>query len=488
MTTLRSLIGPLVLAGPLVCAQTITTPYTTSTGGALTNGTQSINNDGSTTFGAITVDTAAGISGGIQNFNGSSILTLSGVGTITGGIQNFAGNSNATGTIGGGAQNFNGANTNTDLSITGGIQNFAGSQVFFAGASSISGGTQTISSGQLYWQSTGAITGGTMTLQNGSQFYISSGSIAGADITLQNGAQFYNWNLLTNFSSSTTRITFDASSNGGGNGGGNGGQLSLYGKSTTLGRISSIASGGQIHGGASTGTTNTLTVNFDATTSTYGGTIVEGGPGGSGGSLALVKSGTGTLVLSGNNSYLGGTTVTACTLLATNSTGSALGSGPVTVNSNATLGGNGFIGGLTTISSGARLAPGTLTFNSSLALDDGSILGFGLGASSSLISLFNGTLTGPGSGLITVNLFDTGGFSAGTYDLINATGASLSNINSANFSLGTSIPGYNYAFIQSGNRFQVVATVIPEPASALLVMIGAATLFLRRRAPVLSAL
>jgi fibronectin-binding autotransporter adhesin len=482
MTTLRSLIAPLVLAGPLVCAQTITTPYTTSTGGALTNGTQTINNDGSTTFGAITVDTAAGISGGTQNFGGNSTLTVSGAGTITGGTQNFAGHSSATGMIGGGVQNFNGANYNTDLTISGGIQNFAGSQVYLAGASSISGGTQTISSGQLYWQSTGAITGGTMTFQNGSQLYVLSGSIAGADITLQSGAQIYNSNLLTNFSSSTTRITFDAS----GNGGGNGGQLYLYGQSTTLGRISSIASGGQISGGASTGTTNTLTVSFDATTSTYGGTIVEGGPGGSGGSLALVKSGTGTLVLSGNNNYLGGTTVSAGTLLAMNTTGSALGSGPVIVNSGATLGGNGFIGGLTTISSGARLAPGTLTFNSSLALDGGSILHFGLGGASSLISLFNGTLTGPDGGLITVNLFDTGGFSAGTYDLIDATGASLSNINSAHFSLGSSITGYTYAFIQTGNRFQVVATAIPEPASALLVMIGAATLFLRRRAPALA--
>jgi autotransporter-associated beta strand protein len=426
MTTLRLLIAPLVLAGPLVCAQTITTPYTTSTSGALTNGTQSIHNDGTTTFGAITVDTTAGISGGTQNFGGNSTLIVSGAGTITGGTQSFAGNSNATGTISGGQQNFNGSNFNTDLTITGGIQNFAGSQVFLAGASSISGGTQTVSSGQLYWQSTGAITGGTMTFQNGSQLYVFSGSIAGADITLQSGAQIYNANAIANFSSSTTRITFDASSNG------NGGQLYLYGKSTTLGQINSIASGGQIHGGAGTGITNTLTVNSDGAISTYGGTILEGGPGGSGGSLALVKSGTGTLVLSGSNTYIGGTTITAGTLLAMNSSGSALGSGPVIVNSGATLGGNGFIGGLTTISSGARLAPGTLTFNSSLALDDGSILHLGLGGVSSLISLFNGTLTGPGSGLITVNLFDTGGFSAGTYDLIDATGASLSNINSAN--------------------------------------------------------
>ncbi len=477
MITLRLLIAPLVLAGPLVCAQTITTPYTTSVSGALTNGTQTINNDGSTTFGAITVDTAAGISGGIQNFNGSSVLTLSGVGTITGGIQNFAGNSNATGTISGGQQNFNGSNFNTNLTITGGIQNIAGSQVFLAGASSISGGTQTVSSGQLYWQSTGAITGGTMTIQNGSQFYIFSGSIAGADITLQNSAQIYNSNVLANFSSSTTKITFDAS----GNGGGNGGQLYLYGQSTTLGRISSIASGGQIFGGASTGNTNTLTVSFDATISTYGGTIVEGGPGGSGGALALVKSGTGTLILSGNNTYIGGTTISAGTLLAENSTGSALGSGPVTVNSGATLGGNGFIGGLTTISSGARLAPGTLTFNSSLALDDGSILEFGLGGASSLISLFNGTLTGPGSGLITVNLFDTGGFSAGTYDLINATGASLSSINAANFSLGSRIPGYDYAFIQTGNRFQVVATAVPEPSTLVIACAGLGWVMCKRR-------
>jgi len=76
------------------------------------------------------------------------------------------------------------------------------------------------------------------------------------------------------------------------------------------------------------------------------------------GVLSLAKTGTGTWALSGANTHTGTTTVTAGTLLATNTTGSATGTGTVTVATTGTLGGNGSIAGATTISAGGFIAPG----------------------------------------------------------------------------------------------------------------------------------
>ena len=91
---------------------------------------------------------------------------------------------------------------------------------------------------------------------------------------------------------------------------------------------------------------------------------------------SLSKIGTGTLALASAMNYTGGTTVSHGTLLVTNSTGSATGTGPVTVAA-GTLGGIGVISGPVTIGSGggasAFLAPSaginrksTLTIQSSL--------------------------------------------------------------------------------------------------------------------------
>jgi autotransporter-associated beta strand protein len=74
----------------------------------------------------------------------------------------------------------------------------------------------------------------------------------------------------------------------------------------------------------------------------------------------VTKVGSGTLTLTGANSYTGVTTVTAGTLRVNNQSGSATGTGVVRVNA-GTLGGKGIIAGLVTIGigngTGAVLAP-----------------------------------------------------------------------------------------------------------------------------------
>jgi autotransporter-associated beta strand protein len=113
-----------------------------------------------------------------------------------------------------------------------------------------------------------------------------------------------------------------------------------------------------------------LTLGGDGLSTTFNGQIRQGG--------SLVKTGNERLILTGANTYAGGTTINGGTLLAQAAIGSATGTGPVQVNS-GTLGGTGNVTGAVTVGTGtgprAFLVPGvngpgalsilnTLTFKS----------------------------------------------------------------------------------------------------------------------------
>jgi autotransporter-associated beta strand protein len=108
---------------------------------------------------------------------------------------------------------------------------------------------------------------------------------------------------------------------------GGAGVLDLSGYSLTLGSLT--GAGGTILNSSSS-TASVLAVNVPSGSSTYGGVLADGPPGG--GTLALALSGAGTLILTGNNAYSGGTAVSGGTLQMGNGLSGqdgSLGSGPV---------------------------------------------------------------------------------------------------------------------------------------------------------------
>ena len=176
----------------------------------------------------------------------------------------------------------------------------------------------------------------------------------------------------------------------------------------------------------------------------------------------LTKSGTGTLIISGDGSSLSSTwAVTAGTLLV-NGNGSS-GSGAVTVSSGATLGGTGTISGAVTINDGGTIAPGsssaaTLTISkasaTALALNSTSVLTYTLGTAQDKI-----VLSGASSNLTldgTINVTSGAGFAAGTYDIITYQGTLTDNT----LAVGSMPSGFAATVnIDSGNKkVQLVVT------------------------------
>ncbi len=98
--------------------------------------------------------------------------------------------------------------------------------------------------------------------------------------------------------------------------------------------IGSLAGAGTVDLPATAAGTTTLTTGGNNTSTTFSGLITDSG---TSGSLALTKTGTGTFILTGANSYDGDTIVSQGTLLAANSAALGLTTGNTSVAAGATL-------------------------------------------------------------------------------------------------------------------------------------------------------
>ena len=184
------------------------------------------------------------------------------------------------------------------------------------------------------------------------------------------------------------------------------GTLDVGGYNETVG---SIAGAGKID---NSGAAAALAVGGDNTSTTFSGVLTN-----SGSALSLTKAGNGTLTLSGNNSYSGGTTISAGTLRVGNGgTSGSFGSGNVT-NSGGTLvfdrsdaitvanlvsGG----GPLTQAGSGTLTLMATNTYTGATTVEDGKLVVNG-SISSSSVSVQSGAALG-GTGTVGSTVVNSG--------------------------------------------------------------------------------
>ena len=196
----------------------------------------------------------------------------------------------------------------------------------------------------------------------------------------------------------------------------------------------------------------------------FSGSIIDSNPTNL---TCLVKTGTGTQILNGNNSFTGTNAVIAGTLLLNGTNQPSL----TTVYSGATLGGNGTLNGTVRVNSGGIVSPGangagTLTINGHLT-NTLPQLNFDLSGSpagaNDRINLY-GTLALSGAQTFNFNLTDNA-LGSGTYGLIEgATNSTQSGV-----SLVSNLPGNTRQ-----NISLVSATAGSSPAYIHLLVSGAA--------------
>ncbi|TRW91231.1 DUF4347 domain-containing protein [Candidatus Methylobacter oryzae] len=363
--------------------------------------------------GALTVNNGSGdsltissiIAGGLGSVakTGAGTLSLSGSNTYTGSTTVSAGTLSVSG--GAAISNFSGVTVNTGatltLSASETIGSLAGAGTVTLGSNTLSAGgdnTSTTFSGVI--SGTGALTkagSGTMTL-SGNNTFTGATTVSAGTLTLnRNGGALADAGAVTVSSGATLTLSFDET-------------------------VGSLAGAGSVALGA-----HTLTAG-DGTNTAFSGVISGTG--------ALTKVGTGTLTLSGNNTYSGATTVSAggLTLNKGTGTGALAEANALTVSSGATL----------TLSASETI--GSLAGAGSVALGANTLTAGGDNTSTTFSGAIAGTgaLTKQGTGTLTLSGTNTytGGtaVSAGTLaatGTLNGSGAGTVTVSSGATLAGT---------------------------------------------------
>lgn len=253
---------------------------------------------------------------------------------------------------------------NGAISGSGGVAKNDTGAVTLAGANTYTGGT-TINSGTVYANNSTALgaAGAAVTL-------------AGGTLGSTNGASINNTITLTG-DAALANLT-------------NNGTLTQSGANQVL-NLANANQAGSVNL-SDNWTSRTLTVQVDSGTSTIGGVIANGG--GSSAS-SLTKTGSGTLVLAGANTYTGTTTISNG-VLQLGASDRLADTGAVSIDTSGTLNLNGFSEKI-----------GTLT-----ALNGGATIDFG--AKSGANTLVFGTYRAPSSGVLVVNNWESGSDDLGT--------------------------------------------------------------------------
>ncbi|HEV7298325.1 MAG TPA: autotransporter-associated beta strand repeat-containing protein [Tepidisphaeraceae bacterium] len=464
-------------------------------------------------------------SNGINNLNGA-VTTIGGETRLFGGLTS-SGNSTQRMNIASGdltfgnlqdASGVGGTHTlsletygTSNLTFNGNITKTAGSSgitLQVGGSGTSNNATIRLGGNNSGLTGTTTFTRGTLVLNHNSVLAgASSLTVSNANSTVANadsakvliGTAGVSVNKSISFSSLTATDTSDVRVIGGANTTG----TATYQGSITLGAFAPSGNGSRLEVTAAEGGTVAFT-----------NTINDGSN-----SVPIFKTGAGTVVFSrpNGNTYDGGTTVAAGTLLVNNTDGSGTGTGLTVVNTGATLGGTGSVAALST---SGTLAPGsgssttaTLSAAGNVNFNSGStfaieIAGDGIGSYDQL-RLTNtanaDVVTLSGGPMLSVDLIDTSwltplvsqtfviidnaGTNAQAYwgsyftlaDSTTLTDGSTFSVEGTTFQINYGVDGSGLGGVGNDVTLTTVVTAVPEPASLGVAAVAGLAVLARRR-------